>query len=184
MANNEKYVVTGRYMKGTEVVGYHLVSNLTNEQKKVSREQFIYLLGKGLIANCTGQLYSDQVIIRGTNGVNIGALPIYDENKKNIRNSTGITNVIPKDGKMSDIMNQLTITARLMNGRENIGFELKNYGGSIARYTREQVLNLAEKRLITNATVQNLNDKGVNKKILRGAGVELRNLPKIEMGVR
>lgn len=180
MTTHENYVLTGRYMNGTEVVGYHLVSNLGNKQKKVTREQFVYLLGKGLVANCTGQLYNEQVIIRGTNGINIGELPIYDERSGEVRQMHNMTNVKPK-GEVSNILNQMAITARLMKGRENIGFELKNHGGQIGRFSREKVIELAENKLISNATVQNLTKNGNTKKILRGAGVELRELPKISV---
>lgn len=179
MTANEKYVVTGRYMNGTEVSGYHIVSSLGKIQKKVTREQFIFLLGRGIIANCTGQLYGNQVIIRGTNGVNIGELPIFDEKTGSIRKSEGITNVKPKNGDMAQVLGQWTITARLMCGRENIGFEVKNHGGQVRRLPREQVVDMADSKLISNAVVQNLNENGKSRKLLRGAGVDLRDLTTI-----
>ena len=45
---------------------------------------------------------------------------------------------------------------------------------------REQIIQLASKKLVTNAVVQNYNTKGESKKILRGVGIDLRNdLPTI-----
>lgn len=184
MSNNEKYVVTGRYMNGTEVSGYHIISSLGANQKKVTREQLVYLLGKGEIANCTGQLYGDQVIIRGTNGVSIADLPIFDERSKSMRQTEFKSNVKPKDGNMSKILGQLTLTARLMCGKESIGYEVKNYGGQVRRLSRDQVMELASDKQISNATVQNLSKDGTTVKLLRGAGVSLNSLPTIMVDKR
>ena len=183
MARRKKYVVTGRYMNGREVVGYHIVSN-DGEQRKVSREQFVYLLGRGDIANCTGQMYKDRIIIRGLKGTNIEDLPVLDERTGEIRNTKQVTNVRPRGGDATQVFEQLILTARLMNGRENIGFEVKNRGGQVARLPREQVIELAEKKLIANAVVQNLNTKNGREKLLRGAGVDLRSLPVINVDKR
>lgn len=180
MANN-KYVVTGRYMNGVEVTGYHIVSGLGKNQRKVTREQLILLIGRGEIANCTGEIYKNQVLIRGVNGINIGELPVIDEKTGRLRNMDSVTNVKPKSGDMSKVLGQVTLTARLMDGRKNIGFEVKNYGGQIGRLSRESVIELAERKLITNAVVQNLNKNGKNEKLIRGAGVDLRDLPTISI---
>lgn len=181
MASRDKYVLTGRYMNGTEVIAYHIVSHLGGAGKKVTREQFIYLLGRGDIANCTGQLYNDQVIIRGSNGVNIGELPIIDEVSGNLRRPEGVTSVKPRNGDMAQVLGQMTLTARLMCGRDNIGFEVKNHGGQVGRLPREKVIELADRKLITNAVVQNLTKDGISRKLIRGAGVDLRELPTINV---
>ena len=181
MASREKHKVTGRYMHGTTVSGYHIVSNKDNKQRKVTREQFIFLLGRGDIANCRGQLYGNQVIIRGTGGVNIEDLPVFDERTGVIRGSENVSNVRPKDGDMTKVLGQLIITARLMNGRNNIGFEIRNHGGKVARLPRNKVIELASQKMIANAVVQNLTKDGVTKKLLRGAGMSLRDLPAIQV---
>lgn len=180
MAVHDKYIVTGRYMNGTEVSGYHLVTNSGDEHKKVTREQFIFMLGKGLIANCTGQVYGNQVIIRGTN-ISIGDLPIVDDKTGKVRKPDDKTNVRPKKGEMLQILDQLTLTGRLMFGRDNVGFEVKNHGGQVRRLPREEVIKLADEKLISNATVQNLNENGKVRKILRGAGIDLRDLATIQV---
>lgn len=171
-----KFVLVGRYMKGTEVTAYHIMRSDNRKTKKVTKEQFFYLLGKGLIANCVGQLYKDKVIVRGINGFSVSKVPIYDENKNDIRDVDKVTNVAPKKN-VSNIFNQWYLTARIMNGRRNVGFEAKNHGGQVVRLSRSKVIELASKKLLANATVQNLNVDGANKKILRGVGVDLRNLP-------
>ena len=181
MSSKEKYVLTGRYMNGTEVTAYHTVSHLNGDRKKVTREQFIFMLGRGDIVNCTGQLYNDQVIIRGGNGVNIGELPIFDERSGSIRRSEEVTNVKPRNGDMAQVLGQMTLTARLMNGRDNIGFEVKNHGGQVIRLPREKIIELADKKLITNAVVQNLTKEGESRKLIRGAGIDLRELPTINV---
>lgn len=184
MGNKEQYVVTGRYMRGKEATGYHIMTSKNDKQKRVTREQFIYMLGQGSIINCTGQVYGEQVIIRGTNGVNISELPIYDDNSGKIRNLEYITQVKPTGGDMEQVLSQVTLVGRLMCGRENIGFEVRNHGGRIIRLPRQQVIQLAENKLITNAVVQNLNKDGVRTKVIRGVGIELRDLPRIKVNAQ
>lgn len=168
----KKYIMTGRYMNGTGVIGYHLVSSSGDEQRKVTREQFIFMLGRDMIANCTGQLSGNQVIIRGVNDFNINDVPIYDEKNKIIRNIEKDAIVKPKNNS-EQVLGQLTIIGRITDGRNNIGFVLRNFGGQQIRMPRDEVMALAENKMITNAFVQNYN----GKKILRGYKTNLKYIP-------
>lgn len=175
---NETYEVTGRYMNGTVVCAYNITSS-DGTNKKVTREQLIFLLGKGVITNCTGQIYNNQVLIRGLCGLNIAELPIIEVSSGKIRNNE-VTNVKPSKCDTDTIFNQVTLTHRIMNGKTNIGFQVRTHGGKVIRMGREQIIQLASKKLVTNAVVQNYNTKGESKKILRGVGIDLRNdLPTI-----
>lgn len=176
------YEVTGRYMNGTVVCGYNIVDT-NGENKRVTREQLIFLLGKGVISNCTGQIYGNQVIIRGLGGLNINELPIIDIVNGKVRNGSEVTNVNPSKESVSNIFKQVSLTSRIMKGKTNIGFEVRTHGGTKIRLSREEILDLASKKLVTNAVVQNYNNKGVKKKILRGVGIDIReDLPVINIG--
>jgi hypothetical protein len=180
-ANNERYLLVGRYMKGTEVTGYHIVFVNGDEHRKVTKEQFAFLLGKGAIVNCTGQIYGDRLIVRSVSGVDINKLPVYDEQTSSIKKvSDEYIKVSDKDDA-GKLMSQYVITARIMRGKNNIGFELRNYGGQVLRLSRDKVIELASKKLIANAIVQNLNKGGETKKVLRGHGIDLRELPTIHV---
>lgn len=52
MANKIQYSIVGRYMNGTEVTGYHLQSIETGKAGKFTREQVIFLVGRGQVTNC------------------------------------------------------------------------------------------------------------------------------------
>lgn len=180
ISRKELYTLTGRYMRGAEVVGYHVISGW-GKQRRLSKDQFIFMLGQCKITNCTGQLYKDSVIVRGINGVNINELPVYDEVSKSVRRFEEVTNVKPMNGEMDKVLGQVTLVARIMEGRNNIGFEVRNYGGQIGRLERAKILDLADRRLITNAISHKINKNGEAKRILRGVGQDLRDLPTINI---
>ena len=77
-AKRTEYQIVGRYMNGSEVTGYHLQSIEQGKSGRYTREQVVYLVGRGQVTNCTGQIYQDKVILRG-NGMSLDDLPVKYE---------------------------------------------------------------------------------------------------------
>ena len=65
MAARTNYQIVGRYMDGSEVTGYHLMDISTGKNRRYSREQLAFLVGKGQVTNCSGQIYQDKLLLRG-----------------------------------------------------------------------------------------------------------------------
>ena len=165
--NKTLYRVTGRYMDGQKIVGYHLVGN-DGSQLKEGKERIIYLIGKGVIENMRIQNGSDGLIIRGK-GVNLNDLPVFDINKGERKRVT--------DTKFG----QYKITKRIMSKNDCIGYEVVDYNGKIYKKRRTQILELAEQKLISNASCQKYNSNGNIKYVLRGIGCDLNKLPVLIM---
>lgn len=66
------------------------------------------------------------------------------------------------------------ITARIQNGRNTIGYELKSTTGGTLRISKDKVLKLAQRGLLTNATY----NKSTNS--LSKTHTDLRKLPVIK----
>ncbi len=173
ITNSGNYSVAGRYMSGPEVIAYHLVGE-DGTQQKVSRDQLIYLVGRGVIVNLRAQMYGDQLLLRGKN-INLNELPVYDEKKGEMRRVEEGPKVKVKDNSGSPL-GQMKIIARIKKDTQCIGYMLVDNGGTERKLSRQQVLKLASQGLIGNATVQN--NKGTV--LLRGVGVDLMKLPVID----
>ena len=171
MASDLKYTIVGRYMDGTNVVGYHLLSNDGNGARRFSREQVIYLVGRGHVANCKGQIYKEEVLLRGV-GISLNNLPVIDEKTGNMRNTENIGR-IPRGATNDQALSQFNIVARIVEGNRNIGFIVRNAGGVEKKISRANVEKLASELLIGNARVQNYG----GSKILRLINGKLEDLP-------
>lgn len=169
-AKRTEYQIVGRYMDGKEVTAYHLQSIDTGKSGRYTREQIIYLVGRGQITNCVGQLYQDKVILRG-NGMNLDDLPVQYEDGKS-RNMDKLGRV-KKGTDTADAMTQFMIIGTIKCGRNTVGYTIQNVGCGIKKLKREQVLELAEQGKIGNARVQNHK----NRKILRGINCNIDKLP-------
>lgn len=182
---NVIYRVTGRYMDGQKIIGYHLVGD-DGSQAQESRDRVIWLIGKGLISNMRIQIGPDnEAIIRGK-GINLNSLPVYDPTKNKYRNtesSQAVANssVSTKKSTVQNAnpMGQYKILKRIMLKNKCIGYEMIDYSGTITRKKREDVIKLAVQKLISNAIVQKYTKSGSSKPelILRGAGCDLSKLP-------
>lgn len=182
---NVVYRVTGRYMDGQKVIGYHLVGE-DGSQAQESRDRVIWLIGKGVITNMRVQLGADgEEIIRGK-GINLNNLPVYDPNKDKYRNtesSQQVANsgVSVKKSSVAGVspMGQYTITHRIMIKNKCLGYQLIDYSGAVTRKKRDEVIKLAIQKLISNAVVQRYTKPETNKPelILRGVNCELSKLP-------
>lgn len=160
------YSMVGRYKQGNEIVAYHLQSLDTGKAGKYSREQVIYLIGRGQVSNCTAQLYKDGVIIRGV-GMNLESLPVVqtDNNGASTVKNANIQNV-RKSATQQQILEQVAIIAEIKDGSKKWGFLVQNNAGAKKACSRAQIVKLAEMGRISNARVQQ--DRG--QTLLRGAG--------------
>lgn len=85
MAVKTKYKIIGRFMSGKEVTGYILKSSNGNTNR-YSREQVAFLVGRGQVINCDGQIYKDKLLLRGV-GISLDDLPVQYETNTNVKNS-------------------------------------------------------------------------------------------------
>lgn len=172
MANKVMYQIVGRYMDGKEVTGYHLQSMETGKAGRFTREQVCYLVGRDQITNCSGQIYQDKVLLRGV-GMSLDDLPVKQENGGLSR--TNNIGKVRKNTTTEDAMTQFTVVASIVNGRNVVGYVISNAGGGRKNISRSMMIELAQKGRIGNVRFQTSNDK----KILRGVGVNLSELPTI-----
>lgn len=170
MATKILYQIVGRYMNGSEVTGYHLQSMETGKQGKYTKEQTIFLVGRGQVTNCSGQIYQDKVILRGV-GVSLEDLPVKQENGSLSR--TDLIGKVRKGTSSEDAMIQAMVVGSIVDGRNVVGYILKNAGGGTIKAPRDRVIELARNGRIGNMRVQQSNGKD----IIRGVGVDLGKLP-------
>ena len=179
MAKRTEYQIVGRYMDGKEVTGYHLQSIETGKAGKYTREQVAYLVGRGQITNCEGQIYKDKVLFRGV-GMNLDDLPIQQENGELYR--TDSIGKVRKGTDAASAMTQFMLVKSIVSGRNTVGYVVQNAGGATKPATRQQVLGLAQSGKIGNARVQEYQ----GKLLLRGVNCNLNELPTVtaeELGI-
>jgi len=170
MAAKTMYQIVGRYMNGSEVTGYHLHSMETGKAGRFSREQVAFLVGKGQVTNCTGQIYQDKLILRGTNG-SLDDLPVQQEDGR-FKGSETIGHV-RKNTSAADAMTQFMIVGVLRDKKNVVGYIVQNAGGATKKLRKSDVIKLAKKGGIGNARVQMNN----GQELLRGYNCNLADLP-------
>ena len=156
MANmNINYIVTGRYMDGNKVIGYHLVGDDGTEIRE-SRERIIRLISKGLVKNMRLQDGPKGTLIIRGKGVNLNELPVYDPNKnklRNIQNKVNIQNNIRKyviKSKIYSLNNKL------------IGYVIQDTDYGDNKIIKAQaIIGMINRGIITNATIHIINGKSV-----------------------
>lgn len=160
------YKVIGRYMAGSAVTAYHLLGS-DNSQIRVTKERLIHLIGKALVDNMRVQGNGAETIVRGK-GINLTKLPVYDENKGELRDN-------PKGYRG----NEFKIVKRIMYKTACAGYILQDMNGDEKKVGRKTVVDLALEKLIINAEAKKYRDKNTGKiKIaLSGVGESLSNLP-------
>lgn len=179
MAKRTEYQIVGRYMDGKEVTGYHLHSIETGKSGKYTREQVAYLVGRGQVTNCEGQIYKDKVLFRGV-GMNIDDLPVQQENGGLSR--TDAIGKVRKGTDTASAMTQFMLVKSIVSGRNTIGYVIQNAGGATKPANRQQVLELAQAGRLGNARVQEYQ----GRLMLRGVNCNLNELPIItaeELGI-
>lgn len=177
MAEQIKYNVTGRYMTGSEVNGYHLVGS-DGSSLKISRERAISMISRGFIENLRLQNNGDDVIIRGK-GINLNDLPIFDLKNDKFRDSnTPETGTTHKNSNVNPLA-QYKIVKRIMFKTNCVGYVLQDASGREAKLNRNKTIEYAVKGLVLNADVQKYTqaDTKETRLILRGIGCDLKKLP-------
>lgn len=169
-----QYQIVGRYMDGTSVTGYQMQSIETGKSGKFTREQAAFLVGRGQVTNCDASIYQDKVIFKGI-GVSLESLPIIRDGK--VSNTDRIGHV-RRDVTPEQAVNQLMISGVIVSGRNTVGYVIRNAGGQEKKIKREDCLKLASQNRLGNARIQNYN----GKVILRGVGVNLNEIPVINVG--
>lgn len=169
-----QYQIVGRYMDGTSVTGYQMQSIETGKSGKFTREQAAFLVGRGQVTNCDASIYQDKIIFKGI-GVSLESLPIIRDGK--VSNTDRIGHV-RRDVTPEQAVNQLMISGVIVSGRNTVGYVIRNAGGQEKKIKREDCLKLASQNRLGNARIQNYN----GKVILRGVGVNLNELPVINIG--
>lgn len=165
-----QYQIVGRYMDGKEVIAYHLQSLDTGKQGKYSRDQVAFLVGRGQITNCEGQIYKDKVLLRGV-GISLDSLPVQQEDGSLSR--TGNIGHVRRGKTAQDAMTQYMIVGTITQGRSTVGYVIQNAGGGQAKISRAKLLELAKAGQIGNARVQMYQ----GKPILKGVNCNLNELP-------
>ena len=169
------YSIVGRYMNGSAVSAYHIIGS-DGKELKASRELVCFLVGKGVVTNCKGQMNGGDVALRGV-GVNLTEIPVKNERTGKITRTDNLGNVKPKNPNDSRIFTQLMICARLFQDGRCLGYVVRDAGGTEKKLERSVVLKLAADKKIGNARINMAN----GTPILRGVGVELDKLPIIQL---
>lgn len=169
LTSGVKYKVVGRYTSGSTVSAYHIVGD-DGTQKKVNKAFLIRLIDKGLVTNCRVQMYNGEPIIRGS-GINMNSLPVYDEQKKEMK----IVRQETSTGEIRSDLPNVMITKRIMDKSTCLGYEVVNESGESKLFKRDTVIEMALQKQIVNARVQ----RDGNSMILRGVGCSLDKLPVI-----
>ena len=175
MAARVQYQIVGRYMNNKEVTGYHLVSSENGKSARYTREQVSFLAGKGVITNCTAQIYKDKLLIRGV-GCDLNSLPVQMEDGTMQR--TGSVGRIKRGETAEEIMNKLNVVKAIVQGRNTVGYVVQNNGGKQVRVSRADMFKLAKEGRLGNVRYQEYN----GKPILRGVGINLNELPTESIG--
>ena len=100
-------------------------------------------------------------------------LPVVNEETGEVKNiSRNVKGKTPEE-----LVNMVKIEAAVVDGRKNIAYIVKTYGGKEVRLGRGELLIQAKKGNVVNARVQNYN----GQLILKGVNCNLSDLPKIDV---
>lgn len=157
-----RYKLTGRYMEGTQIIGFHILSS-SGESIKCKKADVEKLAERGIIDNCRLIEFNGVNYIKGV-GIRISELPVM-----NLRSGESINDTTGREC--------LSVTKRIMSGNNVEGYVVVDTNNKQYRLSKEKVWQLARQKLISNVTAQ-LNGK---QKILRGVGIELRELPTVQL---
>lgn len=181
MAERNEYQMVGRYFVGNEITAYALTNTADGSTKKYSKEQVVLLIGRGQVENVEGQVYKDDVLLRGTNGFSINKLPTKLDTEalertgqeKDGQETDGTE---PNPNTYFDVPPILRLEAVAKNGRSVVAYlvfnKLKNQYKALSR---QKVIKLASEKKVENAYTQkdSRSEEGI---LLRGLGCNLNEL--------
>lgn len=176
MVERNEYKMIGRYNNGNEITAYALMNKADGTTKKYSKEQVVYLAGRGQIADVDGQIYKDDVLLRGLNGFSINKLPVKkDLIAKAADEEASTESGEPNPNTYFEVPPILSLTAVARQGRSVIAYLVYNSSQNRSKaLSREKVIKLAADKKIANAWTQ-LN-KADGTRILRGLNCNLGQL--------
>lgn len=160
-----EYRIVGRYMKGVEVLGYHLVDRVGRDG--FAKKEAVYELAlDNNISNCKAQLYNGVIVLKGV-GCKLSELPVMDVDTKRIR-GRGVENTRVR---------LYRISGRIFKGKQVIGYRITDINRNESDIRKSDAILLAKSGSIENARVQMNN----GKEILRGVNCDLAQLPLIQL---
>ncbi len=166
------YSIVGRYMNASAVSAYHIIGS-DGKELKASRELVCYLVGKGLVTNCKGQMNGGDIALRGV-GVNLTDLPVKNERTGEIRRNNATKT---SDTKM---FVQLRLVASIYQDSKCIGYVVRDAGGTEKKLAKSVVFKLAASNKVVNAELE----KGRGEPYLKGVDIDLDKLPIIDLDNR
>lgn len=125
MTSSSTYSVSGKYRNGKEISRYQ-ISGLNGSKLDVNKRQLCFLIGAGLVDNCTVSFVKQGVVFRG-NGIDLRDLPEYS---------------LDTD-KSCKIVSELTVDFRV------VGFEVKQ-GEVVKKLKLDDVLKMMAYGTIDN----------------------------------
>lgn len=142
MTSSSVYSVSGKYRNGKEISKYQ-ISSLNGSKLDVNKRQLCFLIGAGLVDNCTVSFVKQGVVFRG-NGIDLRDLPEY-----NVDTSY-------------KVISELTVNYRV------VGFEVRQ-GDVIKKLKLEDVFNMMksgtlDKKYPHEVESKNMNNGAVIKK--------------------
>ena len=167
-----RYSLLGRQREGTSIIGYILNDNVNNQIVTVTKNKAYELAFNKMIKDVTIQYYNGKIIMKGI-GFKVSELPDYDLKG----------NLIVKNEPVVRETKKVLLTGKYFDGKNIAGYKITVVLGNtiLQEYmaSREKVMELAAKGLITNARYQKSNGVG----ILRGVDCKLSQLPLIEVAM-
>ncbi len=180
MVSTERFKILARYMEGVKVHGY-LVESSLGIHYPFTKELAEYLALERRIVNCTAQkYYADEnkarytINMKGTD-CKLTDLPVLDFRTGLIRTDEEVK---PKQKDKSDM---LEIKAKLIQGKNVMGYRLYDAFGAKHDLPRGKVLILARDGKIVNARAQ-ASKTAPEGLILRSDVCDLAKLPAIKIG--
>lgn len=146
-----KYKLLGRYMQGAQIIGFK-VADTNNSVKMFKYSDVEELIQRGLVEDCA---------------------IIVDENNKYIKCNGFRLSELPLVQSKSESDLKLSIVARVFKDGKLIGYIAADGTGTEYRLSKDKVWQKARDGAFTNIAASYSN----GSKILRGVGIELRNLP-------
>lgn len=153
-----RFRLIGRHMDGSSVAAYEVIDIKNNARKTISREQMVFLVGKGDVEGVSGRLYQDKVIIEAEDGYkNISELPVRNVNNGEFRN-------VPSGNRRVEV----SFDTGALVGRviEDGRFVIKT-GTGIDILDREQLAIAIKGNRIINARLQEFVKDGRKQTIIR-----------------
>jgi hypothetical protein len=178
----ERYIVTGKYMKGTQVTEYRFKEVSTGKQVKFDTTLTAYMLGQGRIENMQASKNGATLDIRGK-GIDLRSLPVVDDKKydSGVLLSAELRAQQAKE-KVNEHKDTLQIIGTAVDGstKKVVGFVVRVLKSGVElEMTRQRSVEAAANGLFTNGKLVVTDGKS---KIVGRDGVNLTALPSFKTG--